>query len=162
MILVSRVRLFFSSSLLLFFFRRPVHVLLDSGEYAKIKTETKPRIGQENDPIAELTKFGWFLMSPGTEFDKNIMLFTQTSQSHYEERCKLDVLGLRDVPDHDQSMVFDEFKERLTRSPEGWYETTLLWNFTSLTRALYASPPKLRRCESSMTPQLERHPVHRH
>ena len=24
-------------------------------------------------------------------------------------------------------MVFDEFKERLTRSPEGWYETTLPW-----------------------------------
>ena len=87
----------------------PVHVVLGSGEYARIQTETKPRIGQENDPIAELTKFGWFLMSPGMEFDKNIMLFTQTSQSHYEELCKLDVLGLRDVPDHDQSMVFDEF-----------------------------------------------------
>ena len=31
-------------------------------------------------------------------------------------------------------MVFDEFKERLTRSPEGWYETTLPWkaNHTEL------------------------------
>lgn len=79
----------------------PVHVVLGSGEYARIKTETKPRIGRENDPVAELTKFGWFLMSSGKEFDKNIMLFTQTSQSHYEELCKLDVLGLRDVADHD-------------------------------------------------------------
>ena len=77
--------------------------------------ELKLRIGQENDPIAKLTKFGWFLMSPGTEFDKNIMLFTQTSQSNCEELCRLNVLGLRDMPDHDQSMVFDEFKERLTR-----------------------------------------------
>ena len=104
-------------------------MVLGSGEYARIKTETKPgkRIGQENDPIAGLTKFEWFLMSPGTDFDKNIMLFTQTSQSNYEELCRLDVLGLRDMPDHDQSMVFDEFKERLTRSPEGWYETTLPW-----------------------------------
>ena len=41
----------------------PVHVVLGSGEYARIKTETKPKIGQEYDPIAELTKFGWFLMS---------------------------------------------------------------------------------------------------
>ena len=105
----------------------PVHVVLGSGEYARIKTETKPRIGQENDPIAELTKFGWFLMSPGKEFDKNTMLLTQTSQSNYEDLCRLDVLGLRDIADHDQSMVFDEFKERLTRSPEGWYETTLPW-----------------------------------
>ena len=107
--------------------RLPVHVVLGSGEYARIKTETKPRIGQENDPIAELTKFGWFLMSPGTDFDKNIMLFTQTSQSNYKELCRLDVLALHDMPDHDQSVVFDEFKERLTHSPEGWYETTLPW-----------------------------------
>ena len=55
------------------------------------------------------------------------MLLTQTSQSNYEDLCRLDVLGLRDIADHDQSMVFDEFKERLTRSPEGWYETTLPW-----------------------------------
>lgn len=44
----------------------PVHVVLGSGEYARIKTETKPRIGQENDPIVVLTKFRWFLMSLGT------------------------------------------------------------------------------------------------
>jgi len=105
----------------------PVHVVLGSGEYARIKTETKPKIGQENDPIAELTKFGWFLMSPGKEFDKNIMLLTQTSQSDYEELCKLDVLGLRDMADHDQTMVYEEFKEQLTRSQDGWYETTLPW-----------------------------------
>ena len=36
----------------------PVHVVLGSGEYARIKSETKPRIGQEYAPIAELTKFG--------------------------------------------------------------------------------------------------------
>ena len=105
----------------------PVHVVLGSGEYARIKTETKPRIGRENDPVAELTKFGWFLMSSGKEFDKNIMLFTQTSQSDYEELYKLDVLGLRDVADHDQAMVYEEFKEQLTRSREGWYQTTFPW-----------------------------------
>ena len=32
------------------------------------------------------------------------------------------------MADHDQSSVFDEFKERLMCSPEGWYETTLPWN----------------------------------
>ena len=67
------------------------------------------------------------LMSPGKEFDKNIMLLTQTSQIDFEDLCRLDVLGLHDTPDHDQSSVFDEFKERLTRSPEGCYETTLPW-----------------------------------
>ena len=66
-------------------------------------------------------------MSPGQEFDKSVMLLTQTTQSNYEELCKLDVLGLRDSADQDQTVIFEEFKERLTRSPEGWYETILPW-----------------------------------
>ncbi len=105
----------------------PVHVILGSGEYAKIKTQTRPRIGDEKAPIAELTKFGWFLMGPGYEFESNVVLLTQTSHNEYEELCRLDVLGLEDTPQHDQSVVFDEFKEQLTRSPEGWYETALPW-----------------------------------
>ena len=79
--------------------------LTRSGEYARIKTETKPRIGEDNAPIAELTKFGWFIMSPGQEFDKSVMLPTQTTQSYYEELCKLDVLGLRDSADQDQTVI---------------------------------------------------------
>ena len=66
-------------------------------------------------------------MSPGQEFDKSVMFLTQTTQSNYEELCKLDVLGLRDSADQDQTVIFEEFKERLTRSPEGWYETILPW-----------------------------------
>ena len=98
------------------------------GNTQELKQKPDPRIGQENDPIAELTKFGWFLMSPGKEFDKNIMLLTQTNQTNFEDLCRLDVLGLHDTPDHDQSSVFHEFKERLMHLPEGWYETTLPWN----------------------------------
>ena len=37
------------------------------------------------------------------------------------------VLGLEDSPDVDQNLVYEEFKEQLLRSPEGWYETGLLW-----------------------------------
>ena len=55
------------------------------------------------------------------------MLLTQTSQKHYEDLCRLDVLGLSDTAEHDQSMVYSEFKEQLTRSPSGWYETGLPW-----------------------------------
>ena len=40
----------------------PVHLVLGSEEYTRIKTETRPNIGQENDPIAEMTMFGWFLI----------------------------------------------------------------------------------------------------
>ena len=105
----------------------PVHVVLGASEYARIKTETKPRVGGEHEPIAELTKMGWFIMSPGKEFDQATMLLTQTSYADYEELCRLDVLGLEDVPEHDQYAVHAEFKEQLQRSSAGWYETGLPW-----------------------------------
>ena len=105
----------------------PIHVVLGSGEYARVKTETKPQIGQDGEPVAEKTKRGWFIMSPGSEFDHNTMLLTQTSQSDYEDLCRLDILGLADTPEHDQSIVHAEFKEQLQRSLEGWYETGLPW-----------------------------------
>ena len=100
----------------------PIHIVLGSGEYARIKTKAPPRIGREFEPIAELTKLGWFIMSPGQEFDHNVMLLTQTTQSDYEDLCRLDVLGLQDSVEHDQGVVYDEFKEKLRRDPEGWYE----------------------------------------
>ena len=67
----------------------------------------------------------WFLMSPGQEYDHNHMLLTQTSQKDYEELCCLDILRLADSHEHDQKAVYDEFKEHLVRSEEGWYETGL-------------------------------------
>lgn len=78
-----------------------VHVVLGSGEYARIKTNARPQIGREGEPVGEKTKLGWFIMSPGTEFDHNTMLLTQTSQSNYEDLCRLDVLGLADTTEHD-------------------------------------------------------------
>ena len=105
----------------------PVHVVLGGGEYARIKTCTNPLLGAEGQPIAEKTKLGWFAMSPGMELNQNTMLLTQTSQKDYEDLCRLDVLGLADTSEHDQSMVYSEFKEQLTRSPSGWYETGLPW-----------------------------------
>ena len=108
--------------------RLPVHIILGASDYAKLKTNQPPRVGQPGQPVVELTRFGWTIMSPGKE-SCNItnMLLNQTSQVDYEELCRLDVLGLRDTPTNDQNSVFDEFKEQLTRGPGGWYETGLPW-----------------------------------
>lgn len=105
----------------------PVHLILGTNEYAQIKTETTPKIGKPGEPIAELTRLGWTIMSPGSESDLTNMFLTQTSSADYEALCKLDVLGLQDHPAGDQDIVYEEFKEQLARNPEGWYETGLLW-----------------------------------
>ena len=66
-------------------------------------------------------------MSPGEEFDRQYMLLTQATQHDYEDICRIDVLGLADTAEHDQRSVYEEFKEQLVRSSEGWYETGLPW-----------------------------------
>ena len=37
------------------------------------------------------------------------------------------VLGLEDCSDGNQNPAYEEFKEQLVRSPEGWYVSGLLW-----------------------------------
>ena len=106
----------------------PIHLILGNGEYARIKTSTKPLIGKEDgEPIAEKTKFGWVIMSPGLEFERNMMLLTQTSQSDFDRLCRLDVLGLKDSKECDQNLVYEDFREQLSRSPSGYYEASLPW-----------------------------------
>ena len=105
----------------------PIHVILETGVYARIKTGTRPRIGNQGEPVAEHTKSGWTILAPGKEFDTTHMPLTQTSQVEYKELCRLDVLGLKDTPQHDQGEVYKEFQEQLMRSDEGWYEVALPW-----------------------------------
>ena len=40
------------------------------------------------------------------------------------------VLGLEDCSDGNQNLVYEEFKEQLVRSPEGWYVSSLFWKGT--------------------------------
>lgn len=105
----------------------PVHLILGASEFARIKTEQGPRIGRPGEPVAEKTRFGWTIMSPGSEPDLSKMLLTQTSQADHESLCRLDVLGLQDPAVGDQEEVYREFREQLQQSPEGWYQTGLPW-----------------------------------
>ena len=68
----------------------PVYLILGTRECAKIKTETVPKMGKPGEPIAELTRFGWTLMSPENEPHLIKMFLTQTSKVDYEELCWLD------------------------------------------------------------------------
>ena len=72
------------------------------GDYARVKTNTKPLIGEIGEPIAA-----------GTEVNKQTMLLTQTSHVDYEQLGRLDMLGLDDSSELDQNLVHAEFKEQL-------------------------------------------------
>ena len=71
--------------------RLPMHITLGAGDFAKLKTESVPKIGEPGQPVAELTKFGWIIMSPGKEpLDLTNLLLTQTShglQGTLSSRC---------------------------------------------------------------------------
>ena len=105
----------------------PIHLILGASEYARVKVNSMPRIGKLGEPIAELTHLGWTMMSPGKEVDLITMFLTQASSCAYKNLCRLDVLGLEDTNVGDQGIIYDEFKEQLKRSPEGWYEVGLPW-----------------------------------
>lgn len=64
-------------------------------------------------------------MSPRSEQNLNSRFLVQTTLTSYEELCNMDVLGLKDRPNGDQSVMFEEFIEHPNRSPEGLYETSL-------------------------------------
>ena len=41
-----------------------VDTILGASEFAKLKTEKPPRVGLPGQPVAELTRYGWTIMSP--------------------------------------------------------------------------------------------------
>ena len=105
----------------------PIHVVLGVNEYTKIKTPERARIGLPGEPIAELTKLGWYIISPGKENDIANILFSQTSIHDYEKLCSLDCLGVSEKQDKPDDYVYEKFREQLGRGPGGYYETSLIW-----------------------------------
>ena len=105
----------------------PVYVILGVNDYVKIKMQKYPRVGKINEPIAEQTKMGWVIMSPGGESDLVSSLYTRTSASDFNRLCDIDVLGVEENHlSHDEN-VYKNFKQQLERNERGWYETGLVW-----------------------------------
>ena len=108
----------------------PIHLILGTSEYTRIKVQEMPRVGQPGEPVAELTRLGWVLMSPGKEVELSKLMVIKTSTDDYEDLYRLEVLGVTDsVTDSvsDEGTVHQEFKEQLRKDKNGWYETGLIW-----------------------------------
>lgn len=92
----------------------------DPGCYAKIKSNSAPRVGEPIEPIAELTLFGRTIMSPGAKTNLSSVLSRSSSRiTDYEQLCSIDVLGLEDTSGGDLQVVCTEFQEQLVRHPKG-------------------------------------------
>ena len=80
--------------------RLPEHLILGAGEYSKLKTESAPKIGEPRQPIAEWTKFGWIIMSPGKEplHLSNVLLKYTTFGSWFPYGMALMYLGCLTQP----------------------------------------------------------------
>ena len=74
----------------------PVHVTLGAGDYTKVKTQERAKVGQPGEPIAELTKLGWVVISHGQEASFTKMLFSKTSVHDYDKLCHFDALDAKD------------------------------------------------------------------
>ena len=66
----------------------PVHVIIGANDLAKIRTSDRLRVGRRGDPVAERTRFGWTIMSPGTDLG-NAYLAVNSTVDH-NRLCALD------------------------------------------------------------------------
>ena len=149
----------------------PVHVILGASEYALIKTQTPARVGEMGQPIAEKTKLGWVIMSPGQGNIQSTLMFARNTQDDYMQMCNLDVLGLEDKPEGDQLAVYQDFKDQLLQRTDGRYETYLPWKanhpdlptnfavakarFNSLTRKLENQPEMYKAYDDVIRKQIQ-------
>ena len=91
-----------------------IHLILGASEYTRIKVQGMPRVGQPGEPVAELTRLGWVLMSPGKEVELSKLMVIKTSTDDYENLYRLDVLGVTDSVS-DEVTVHQKFKEQLIK-----------------------------------------------
>ena len=56
-----------------------VHLIFGASDYTKIKVQELSRVGQLGEPMVELTRFEWVLMSPRKESEINKLMCTKIS-----------------------------------------------------------------------------------
>ena len=78
-------------------------------------------------PVAEKTRLGWVIMSPGQGNIQSTLMLARNTQDDYMQMCNLDLLGLEDSPEGDLLVVYQDFKEQFVQRPDRRYETSLPW-----------------------------------
>lgn len=74
----------------------PVYMVLGASDYARIKTATPAKVGDDGKPVAERTRLGWTIISQGRKMNHSYLMLTRSAHEDYIELCSLDVLGFED------------------------------------------------------------------
>ena len=61
-----------------------VHLILGANDFAKVRTGERLPVGRRGDPVAEITRFCWALMSPRAETDLSSVYLFVNSTVDYE------------------------------------------------------------------------------
>lgn len=104
------------------------------GDYARIKTDRPPLIGQCGEPVAEYSRLGWFIMSPGNEFNR------QTKPCFFHRLVTYIISsGLFGAPRFDRAWTSTSGSCRVqgTITAVGW---RMVWNRVTLLKQSSAPP----------------------
>ena len=96
----------------------PIHIILGDATYCKIRTDQVYK-GDSEDPIVKEQPSNGLFMA--------VMIMYVREHSDYEQLYLLDVLGVEDRGEKDQSTVHAEFQENITRKDDGRYEVAVPW-----------------------------------
>lgn len=106
----------------------PIHLVLRTSEYAKIKTSNSPKIAFSGQPIADKTTLSWTIMLPAHEHEFSYPV----NECGLWTVLSLDIPGLAHSSTNYQDAMYFDFKEQLTCHSDG-YETSLSWKGSHLT-----------------------------
>ena len=95
---------------------RPIDLILEASEYAKIKKKISTKCGKPDEPTEEFTSIGSTIMYPGADTNLSSVYLTRSSSPDYELLCSLYVLGPKDKPAGDKQVVY-------TNSKSNWCAT---------------------------------------
>ena len=74
----------------------PIHVTLGVNNYTKIKTQKRPRVGLEGEPVAQIPKVRLVVVSPGNSSAVTNLLFSKASLYDYQNISSLDCFGVEE------------------------------------------------------------------
>jgi hypothetical protein len=104
----------------------PIHVILGDATYCKYGLIKYTRETQRiQDSKIEGTTFGWVVHGGHDYADSRCMYVCD--HSDYEQLYSLDVLGVEDRGAKNQSTIYAEFQESITRKEGGRYEVAVPW-----------------------------------